>query len=488
MDGQSKRASGSGPKWRKAAGIGSLMLLCLWTSGCRYTAAPADLLQQPSIASDKQQLVQAVEAALPAYGKLAIPLRGDETEAIRLVDYDRDGIDEAIASYYNEFNAPEMMLFEREDEEWRMKAVIEQPLARQLDWLDIEDLDGDGAVEMFVGWIGNGSFDSPSLLEVYRFGQNPVMNEEGQTVLKPVESMPYVYADAGDVNGDGQKELAVVTAGVGVDSGDGRSLKADYRLSLYKWSEGALAEMQSLPLSPDVNTYERVLIGRISERKSGIVVEASAGAHSSVTELYAWENGKLRRVPLEEQDQGMSWTPVRNRDIDGDGIIELAVVAEPPGNSGLPYAETLWITEWKRWDGKDGYVRVREEYSDYAYGFRFVVPDDWSGRYTLSRPAKDEGYAVVQFDYWNGESGSRAELATVYVVPQKDWEGYQAGRKEAGGRPLSVLETGGGLVYAVSLKEEAPEGLAAADREAYLAMLMTQEEAKRQLTLIRDDE
>lgn len=472
------------PIRRMASVCLAMLTIGLLTAGCRYTAAPADLLEQPSIASDKQKLVQAVEDALPRYGRLALPHRGGQSEAISLVDVDKDGTDEAIVSYYNEYNTPEIMLFEWKGGDWRTRALIEQPLARQLDWLEISDFDDDGNVEMFVGWTGNGSFDSPNMLEVYRFDQALTINDEGKSVLKAAESMPYIYADSGDANGDGRKELAVITS-------SGTSEESEYPsydLSVFQWSKGKLAELQKLRLSSDVNVYDRLVIGRISQRKSGIVVEASTGAHSSYTAMYVWENGKLHFVSPLSPEQEMSWAPVQNKDINGDGIIELALQIVPPGGEELPYSEIMWITDWYQWDSKDKFTKVLSEYNDYAYAFRFLIPKSWAGHYTVSKPEKQDSYGTVQFDYWNEKSGAKAELVSIYIVPQMEWEGYQAARKDRGENPLFVLASGGGLIYAAHMPEETPESLSETDKAAYEKIKLTHEQARQQLVLNQDYE
>lgn len=50
-----------GPIMRWSLMLGGLIPLLLLAAGCRYTAAPADLLQKPAISPEKQAIVQAIE-------------------------------------------------------------------------------------------------------------------------------------------------------------------------------------------------------------------------------------------------------------------------------------------------------------------------------------------------------------------------------------------------------------------------------------------
>ncbi|QAY67025.1 FG-GAP repeat domain-containing protein [Paenibacillus protaetiae] len=472
-------------RWRTYRSVPAalvLLLLGILAAGCKYTAAPADLLQKPPISSEKQRLVQAVSDLLPEYSKLALPLREQKSEAIRLVDIDHDGSDEAVVSYFNEYNAPELMVLSRKNGSWKQWALIEQPLARQLDLLQIADLNNDGTMELIVGWSGNGSFDSPNILSLYTFEQKPKLNEEGKPVLAAAESMPYIYADLGDVNGDGSKELAVITSSGSSEQAD----MPDYFLTLYRWNGYHLADVQQIQLPSDVNQYDRLLMGKVSARKNGIIVEASIGAHSSYTIMFAWDNGKLKKVPADDPYEEPSWAPVQNGDVNGDGILELAELVQPPDSDDVPYVGMMWITRWNQWDGDKGFRRIMEEYSNYGYSFRFAFPESWYGHYTIGSPAGSPKYSVAEFDYWNEKGGVRAELATLYVVPQQQWDEYQAEMKDAG-RPLNILMTASGLVYAVHLADGAPESLPSGNKKSFESMLLTTEQAKGCLSLIQDN-
>ena len=211
--------------------LGGVILLVLIATGCRYTAAPADLLQKPAIAEDKQAIIQAIEKALPVYSKLTLPIRENFKEAIRLVDVDGDGTMEAIVSYYNEYSTPELMVFKYTADVWKSWVLIQEPLARQMAWLQIEDLDGDGQIELMVGWIG--AFDSPNVLDVYSFQTKPVRNEAGKLMLEPIESLPYTYAETSDLNDDGALELAVIS-----EVGTRQEFDLpEYELTLYNWRD-----------------------------------------------------------------------------------------------------------------------------------------------------------------------------------------------------------------------------------------------------------
>lgn len=222
-------------------------LLCLFATGCRYTAAPSDLLMKPALSPDKETLMEVVNHSLPQYGKLTLPLREDKQGAVRQVDLNGDGVQEAIVSYYNEYSSPELMVLRFVSGAWKPWVFIQQAMARQIDWMQLGDFNQDGQVELAIGWIG--AYESPNQVDYYSFQTKPERNEYGKLALQPIRSLPYVYAEMGDINGDGQIELAVIAA-------DGMIQDIEtprYRLALYDWKDGELHQMQELELYSDVD-------------------------------------------------------------------------------------------------------------------------------------------------------------------------------------------------------------------------------------------
>jgi len=457
---------------RAGAAISAALFIVLFTAGCRYTAAPADLLQKPSIAADKTKLVNAIDNTLSKYSKLTLPLRESKEEAIRLVDVDGDGIAEAIVSFYNEYSTPQMLVFKEQNSVWKAWVLIEQPLAKQIEWLHTEDLNGDGYMELIVGWVG--AFDSPNQLEVYSFQNKGVRNENGQVVLQPVETLLYSYADIGDISGEGRKTLAVIT-----ETGANMELaEKEYLLGLYEWVNGSMRKTAEISLDEGVNGYVRLVLGRISPRHYGIILEAQAGAHSMYTSMYKWENRRLQLVYPNRKygEEGLTISSTRSEDVNGDGILELHHIIEPPGSEELPYSDTVYANQWLQWDGRETYTVIAEEYSDYVHGIRVSIPEQWFGKYALHY-ADDVERGLVVFEYWSESLRTAVPLATLYAVSQPDWDKVEADWRERGISYEVVLKEGGNI-YAVSFQHEEPAGLSADELAQYKEMLQAKEHFK----------
>ncbi|REK74849.1 VCBS repeat-containing protein [Paenibacillus paeoniae] len=459
----------------------ALLALAFVAAGCKYTAAPADLLQKPAIAKDKEELSAAIEKALPRFSMLMIPHRDDYKEAIRLLDLNGDGIDEAVVTYYNEYSTPEIVVLRQTEYGWRQSVLVEQPLARDIAWLKLVDMDRDGEYELLVGWIG--AFDSPNVLELYSFNSKAVRNDKGRLTLKPIQSLPYSQAEVGDLIGNSRQELVVIDS-LGTS---GEYEMPSHYLSIYSWQKNTLNRVLNMSLPQGTNAFERLLVGRVSEYHNGLLLEGGTGAHSTLTYMYAWENGGLKLVyPNESRGlDGLSGRPTVSGDMNGDAILELQWTKESPGFEEVPYADSIWMNEWVQWDGKDDFELVAEQFLDYTYGVKLDIPEEWTGTYTMNRPSA-ASYGIVTFHYWNEAARLKAELATLYVVPIKQWGNVEAAWKEEH-RSYRQIALDSGNVYLVSFAANVPDSLLEGDKEIWLNMKKVEMQFSSYLKIVHDD-
>lgn len=444
----------------KKSWLRSAIFFALLTSGCGLVETPNELMRAPSSDSDQKSINQAIMQYLPAGSQLTVPLNPDESSAVSLRDLDADGIPEAVAFYKTEKNDYEIgvLILTQNKGHWE-KLTSFSNIGNRLDFVQFVDLTGDNQPEILIG-LGGGD-DLNKELSIYSLVQGRLQEQ-----IK----LPYSVLAVGDLDQDGKAELAVI-----LHDHD----KLVSTLHLYGAADQKMTKLAEQTLDGYVNGYDQALIGKASHDKNGLFIEAGLGAHSASTDLWIWEDGKLRN-PLAKINNEMELTfkpyPLLSEDINQDGLIEIGIHTQPPGTEDLPMSSIPWIASYFQWDGKDGLAHVEDHYQNYDYGLDFRIPDKWAGKFTVATEPQNEPQ-MTTFYYYQEATGEKLPLLTLQAVPQQEWS-KAAEKWEQQQRSYVILKEGGKTVH-VAIQPEMPSKMSASTREAYSSMLLSTEEIRQ---------
>lgn len=320
---------------------------------------------------------------------------------------------------------------------------------------------------------GNGVFDPKGIVsygEMAALISNTYKAIEDELKARIEQSgtkLDYAHFSIGDIDSDGIFELAYIerveteipSARLKVYSFKDNSCKLEYE-----------TEFQ-LMCYPD-----SVLIGKVNEKQNAIFVELAVGAHSALTEIVVKDEGEYVRVIKSKDEYDFSQTfkpyPLYSQDINNDGIIEVGVQSEPLEAEGYAMVAMPWINNWYQWDGNGGLKKIMEEYSSYSEGYRFIIPESWSGKFAIDTEA-DENYELksVNFIYIGGNK-QRAELMTIHHISKEDWI-QQKNNFEADDQNYVLIGENDRNMLVVELKQKA-EKLSEEDRKEYEEMLLSE--------------
>ncbi|MBB3111941.1 hypothetical protein FHS18_004009 [Paenibacillus phyllosphaerae] len=475
---------------RLAAAWAGLLVL----AGCQYTATPADLLLAPQATAENAAIAAAVQDALPPRAKLTVTDQGKTTSAIRKEDVDGDGRKEVIVTYVNEREEEKVMVLtsgsgsgEQSASGWHHWFTFTESSGYGVDWIEVSDLDDNGQPELFIAWNSYG--DPYHQVNVYTVQGG---EELRQYPPAPLAELPYEMARLGDVDGDGQEELVLITH-------DRDNLRA--ALHLYRLSGKEMLDELSTPIDGSVSGYYNLAIGQIAKGRYGLVMDAGIGAHSSMTHMFAWEDGQLKRVypPLSEGDEEhVNDSSTFGGDGNHDGVLDIELLTPAPGQAeDVPYSEMLWIEKRKQWDGEGNFITVQERYVDYEQGYAIRFKSEWYNKVTVSHSNSsadaenpiDEAAALLEavpegivFEQYSEETGQRAPLFAIYMVPLDNWGAFEQNWKDNGVRYNQVLKAAG-MIYAVEWKD-APADWSERDQERFVSLQPDVEELKREFELL----
>ncbi|MFC7392282.1 hypothetical protein [Scopulibacillus cellulosilyticus] len=360
-----------------------LGFLITFLSGCHITASPYSLIHTPMQPQGKQELKDAIFKQIPKKAKLVSPGSSKIYHQIVLNDFDGDHHKEALFFYYTGYGDDHMAIMKLKKNHWK-KVLDVSTGTVDVDEFLVDDINHDGIPEIIVG---DDLYDHKECV-VYSF-------KNGK--LKEQFKHPYSKIVINDLNDDHQKDLTLINL---------TPLK-NFTVSTYQVNKkGSYQELSSIKLDADIDGIDHVEAGKLTQNESALFIETATGNVSN-TEVVSFHNGKLVQT-LPENEQTDKPFPEYSKDINHDGIIDIAVPFEPKGWEDEPLSNMPYITAYKDWNGKQLKV-VNERYNSYQYGFYVEFPNSWINRVTIKHEKINKHVTFITIN-------NKKPLLTVYWI------------------------------------------------------------------------
>ena len=375
--------------------VGSLLVMMLVLSGCgvpKVTLDPQDLYCLPTLPAKYTELNTLINAILEGGAEYAAPTSGTNIQPVQLVDLDGDGREEAVAFFRNpnEEKPLKIYIFTATDDSYRQTDLIEGS-GTGIYSIVYEDMDGDGRMEIIVGWKATVDLQ---VLEVH------TLRPGGAEALVRTNYVKYTTAD---LNQDQKQELVVIRAD---EEGEGI---ADY----YNWqADGNFTSQSSARISvtmAELSQQGCVTYGVLEGDIPALFVTGVTEMPRAITDILAVRNGELSNIVLSEvtgvSSQIAPYSSLYPTDINGDGLTEVPWPTQllSLSNEGLSYQRV----DWYSYDSNGNAAVALRTYHNTEDKWYFRLPEDWLNRIWISRAtALDE--ATVTFYIW-GDDGEEAE-------------------------------------------------------------------------------
>jgi len=269
-----------------------------------------------------------------------------------------------------------------------------------IDTLQLVDLDGDGRLELVIGYAVEPYLGLQNNVRIYRLSEHNILQE--------VMNEPYSKLAVGDLDQDGRLELTLFTLD--------RAAETAYATA-YRFVDGKAVIVDRLPMDWTVNGYITAFVGKASGHMNGLFAAVGVGAHSSYSILLVLQNDKLRDVFRTTQGDGVDTMSAYGRepdDANGDGIVEIPILIE--ASKDASYANMGWITAWHQWDGKDGLKEALRNFYDYEAGFRFDIPESWYHGIEIVRETRS-----ITFYSTDANQTVRDPLVAIDYYTEEEW-------------------------------------------------------------------
>lgn len=364
--------------------LAAMLLAVLALSGCggmpKLTFNPQDLYSLPTLPTKYTELNKQLSAILESGAEYAAPSAGTDIQPVQLVDLDGDGRSEAVA-FFRDPTAEKPLkiyIFTAAGDSYQQTGLIEGS-GTAIYSINYQDLDGDGRMELAVGWKAAVNLQ---VLEVY------ALRPFGPELLLSTNYVKYTIAD---LDQDQRQDLVVLRA-----DDEGGSV-ADY----YRWQEdGKLTAQSSARVSAsmaELSQQGRVTRGMLQGEVPAIFVTGVTEMSRAITDILAVRNGELSNIVLSETT-GVSGeiAPYRSlypADINGDGLTE--VPHPTPLSSAADEEETYLQIDWLGYDEAGAAETVLRTYHDLEDGWYLQMPETWDGQICVQRTTAPNEAAVT---------------------------------------------------------------------------------------------
>jgi len=185
------------------------------------------------------------------------------------------------------------------------------------------------------------------------------MEQLGQELVTNKEANPLPFA-LGNLDDDNIPEIVVFK------ERDPNNMLDEGSLDVYKFNGETYESIDKVSMNFDNNNYQ-IVVGKISEDQSGILLNNQAGAYSGITYGFILQEGKLKNILDDRKTPLVSIYPENEiRDIDDDGILEFSIFTIDPETVDSSIEDSDKMTLWYRWDEKDSAELLRVERKSYS--------------------------------------------------------------------------------------------------------------------------
>lgn len=415
-------------RWIRLAAAAGLVL-CL--TGCalpRLAQDPEELYALPELPERYMDLNRRLAAILDGGAEHAAPSSGSNIQPVQMADLNGDGREEALAFFRHssEEKPLKIYVFAAQEDTWRQAALIEAS-GLGIHSVAYSDIDGDGRLEILVGWRVGLELQALSVYTLERDGARELLRSS------------CVKYSLTDLDGDGKQELTLLRSdedGIGT---------ADCCL----WREGGLAVGASVRLSvtmAELSQQGRITEGTLRTGERALFITGVAEGSRSITDVLVLQGEELRSLTVSPvtgvSAESSRFCGLYPQDIDGDGTTEIprAVLL----GQGAAETERIRRVDWVCFDAAGVAEPVRSTYHALEEGWYLSLPEMWDEQVVAERSTAGEE-SKTTFYVNQDIPGARQALLRIYALSGTNRE------RQAARTGRFILSRSGGVIYAGEL-------------------------------------
>lgn len=428
---------------RKAGQKLLLVILILLLSGCSLEYGDG-LLSLPKLPGEYLLLQHEIDAILSTGAVYATAETGSNRQAVQLIDIDGDGEDEAIA-FFRMPGGDFLVCAYKRGEDGYEEIGRAEGFGTTIHAVHYPCVSADGQLALALSW---GLEDASSYgMTVFGFTQNG---------LESLLDIQYTSLLVEDINGDSLDELCFAVRD---------AVTSSHSLRIYSCTNETYGLQNEVPLCVEVRSVSRMQFGVARSGHSGIFVDSAATGGGYVTDIITLTDGVAvnETIDMVAGSGAVTWrlASVSSTDINGDGIIDVPVAAEPQAGAEQQQNDARLKLHWCNFvHGQEAAV-VATTYHSVSEEWYLLWPDTWgddvvASRRTLSGVSRTTFSVAAENMLDNLASRT---LLTICVYSGDNRVGYAV----ADG--VRIIRQTATNIYGYILPEEAPPGYALTDEQ-----------------------
>jgi len=403
------------------------ILVIVILSGClRITAE--ELYRLPQVSEEYLRLQRSINMILSQGAEFSPPTGGPNRQPVQLVDLTGDGVNEVIAFFSKPSESSlSIYIFEMIDGDYAVADIIEG-VGTGIESVRYADMDGDGIMEIIVGWEMGAALKHMSVYSIKDFHSVWLAGTE------------YEGITMFDLNGDGTDDIVALHP----PTSETRAMAE----LIILMPDGEIVKSEAR-LSSGIEVISRVLTGNLSDGIPAIFVESEGKFNEGhlVTDICVYKDGSFTNISV-KWPSGVSEGTVRRRiqssDVNKDGIIKVPIQRLLKAQSETEYHAIDWYAF-----NSNGHSRLAlTTYHNFTDEWFLILPLDWRGKVSVRREDVVSGERTVIFSHIQGEDGPYEDFLKIHKLTGDKAEE----RAEQPGRVLLLSE--GTAVYAFELLEQ----------------------------------
>ena len=390
--------------------IKKFICLCLVTvlvfcfSGCSlFEGSVDDMLLPPKLEGEMRPIQEALEDAAGQDITLRYPETGEYRSAIVLKDLNNDAENEAIAFYSVTEDSTVTMhinVIAASDERWQSKGDMSL-VGNGIEKVTFADLDGDGSLEIIVGFLVFGTVDKK--IGVYSFN--------GETFVQRALEQ-YTNFVCVDMTKDGIKDLTLIYHNAAEKSAFSK---------VFSMTTSGIAEVGKVALDGGITSYLTPVISSLRDGSPAIYIDAVKGS-GMLTEILWFTGGTLKTVydsSAPEANLTYRQNAVESRDYNGDSVIDIPLSEILISTASLADIDKVYFTNWSDFDGHS-FRTLSSSFVNISDGYSLTVPAQWKDKIYLLRRTEQRMRVIYSYDPSKKTSGK--ELFRIAVVADTNYD------------------------------------------------------------------